>query len=109
MRFLSIDARIVDDGAIANGAGVLFILAAVVYGVLVFAETRYADSNKGSIVNLGTDDLPFVENNTFSQSNGSCRSDGFDELNKLVGRSRYDNETMNTQVCGYGGRTVGVD
>ena len=101
MRFLTMDTRAADDAAIANGAGVLFILVALVYGVLVLAETRYADSASGSIISLSADDLPFIENGTYSQLSSACRSNGADKLNNLVGRNRYDNETMSTRVCSY--------
>ncbi len=109
MRILTIDTRSADDGTIANFAGILFILAAIAYGVLVFAEARRADSENGSIIGLSADDLPFIENNTYSLSVGACRSDSTDDLNMLVGRSRYDKESMSTQACGFDSRIVSTD
>ena len=98
-----------EDSPIAHGVGILFILAAIAYGVLVFTESRHADSLNGSIIRLGADDFPYIENNTYNPTGGACRSDSTDELNMLVGRNRYDKETMNTQACGYDSRIASTD
>ncbi|MEI7610059.1 MAG: hypothetical protein WCJ64_21965 [Rhodospirillaceae bacterium] len=86
MRILTMDSQSANHGSIANGAGTLFLLAAVVYAVLVVAEARNSDSYSNSIIKLSADDLPFVENTTFGQPLGGCISKTTEVLAKINSR-----------------------